>query len=128
MRPARSAQQWRSGAASPPSGGPSTPSASHSEQEFVSAGNIFCLKRQCNEMDIFGEGLKILISAFCVCADGFQGLSKAFHYPIQFIKIVFASLTLLYLLNLNMFPETLLRILFSVIGRCSLVPTSHWLQ
>jgi len=27
-----------------------------------------------------------------------------------------------------MLIETLLRILFSVIGRCSLVPTSHWLQ
>jgi hypothetical protein len=27
-----------------------------------------------------------------------------------------------------MLTETLLRISFSVIGRCSLVPTSHWLQ
>jgi hypothetical protein len=27
-----------------------------------------------------------------------------------------------------MLTETLLRILFSVIGRCSLVPPSHWLQ
>jgi hypothetical protein len=27
-----------------------------------------------------------------------------------------------------MLTETLLRIPFSVIGRCSLVPTSHWLQ
>jgi hypothetical protein len=27
-----------------------------------------------------------------------------------------------------MITETLLRIPFSVIGRCSLVPTSHWLQ
>ncbi len=31
----------------------------------------------------FFEGLKILIITFCVSADGFQGLSKAFHYPIQ---------------------------------------------
>jgi hypothetical protein len=22
---------------------------------------------------------------FCVCGDGFQGLSKAFHYPIQLL-------------------------------------------
>jgi hypothetical protein len=27
-----------------------------------------------------------------------------------------------------MFTETLLKITFSVIGRCFLVPTSHWLQ
>ncbi len=27
-----------------------------------------------------------------------------------------------------MLTETFLRILFSVIGRCSLVPTFHWLQ
>ncbi len=47
----------------------------------------------------FFEGLNILISAVCVCADGLKkkGLSKAFHY-------------------------------FSLIGRCSLMPTSHWLQ
>ncbi len=32
------------------------------------------------------------------------------------------------LLILKMLIETLLKILFSVIGRCSLVPTSHWLQ
>jgi hypothetical protein len=35
------------------------------------------LKGQCHEMDFF-EGLNILISAFCACTDGFQGLSKAF--------------------------------------------------
>jgi hypothetical protein len=39
------------------------------------------------------EGLNILISTFCVCADGFQGISKAFHYPIQlwFLKRVTRS-------------------------------------
>ncbi len=31
----------------------------------------------------FFEGLNILISIFCVGVDGFQGLSKAFHYPIN---------------------------------------------
>ncbi len=33
----------------------------------------------------------ILIRTFCVCADGFQGLSKAFH----FLYNLFASLELL---------------------------------
>jgi hypothetical protein len=70
-------------------------------------------------MDIFWEGLNILISTFCVCAD----LSTAFHYLI--FTFLFSSLKLLIL---KVLPETLLRIPFSVIGRCSLVPTSHWLQ
>jgi hypothetical protein len=34
---------------------------------------------------IFFEGLNILSSTFCVCADDFQGLSKNFHYPVLFI-------------------------------------------
>jgi hypothetical protein len=34
-------------------------------------------------MDNFFKGLNISISTFCVCADGFQGLSKAFHYSLQ---------------------------------------------
>jgi len=29
------------------------------------------------------EGLNILMSTFCVCADGIQDISKAFHYPKQ---------------------------------------------
>jgi hypothetical protein len=36
-----------------------------------------------HEMDIFFEGLNILNSTFCVCADGFQDLSKALYYLIQ---------------------------------------------
>jgi hypothetical protein len=32
------------------------------------------------------EGLNIFISTFCVCADGFQGHSKAFDYPIQLLS------------------------------------------
>jgi hypothetical protein len=32
----------------------------------------------------FFEGLNILFSTFCLCADGFQGLSKAFHYLVQY--------------------------------------------
>ncbi len=60
----------------------------------------------------FFVGLYILIGTFCVCTDDFQGLSKAFHY----------------LLILEVLTETLLIISFSVIGRCCLVPASHWLQ
>jgi hypothetical protein len=48
---------------------------------------------------IFFEGL--LISTFCVFADGFQGFSKGFHYPYYFLV---ASLKLL--TNLKMVPET----------------------
>ena len=36
----------------------------------------------------FVKGLFILIFTFCVCADGFQGLSKAFHYPIQLLTCI----------------------------------------
>jgi hypothetical protein len=36
-------------------------------------------------MDISFEGLNILINIFCVCADGFQGMSKAFNYLIQLL-------------------------------------------
>ncbi len=42
-------------------------------------------------MDIFLKVLNNLISTFFVCADGFQGLSKAFHYP-TIINFLFASL------------------------------------
>jgi hypothetical protein len=52
------------------------------------------LQGQCHEMDIIFKGLNIMISTLCECANGFQGLPKAFHYP------------------------------FSVISRCSLMPTS----
>jgi hypothetical protein len=54
------------------------------EQPFVIGLQLF-LQGQCHEMDIFFEGLNILISTFCVYADGFQDLSKAFHYPIQLL-------------------------------------------
>jgi hypothetical protein len=33
----------------------------------------------------FFKGLNILVSTFCVCADAFQGRSKAFHYPLQLL-------------------------------------------
>ncbi len=88
----------------------------------------FCctfLRGHCHEMDFF-EGLNKWISTVCICADGFQSLSKAFHYPIQLLT--FYLLPWNYLLILKMLTETLLRISSSVIGRCSLVPSSHWLQ
>ncbi len=44
-------------------------------------------------MNIF---FKNIFSTLCVRADGFQGLSKAFHYPIQSLTLLlFASLKLL---------------------------------
>jgi hypothetical protein len=52
----------------------------------------------------FFLGLYILINTFCVYADGFQGLSKAFHYPIQLLTLL-----------LKMLTETLLRIPYFVI-------------
>jgi hypothetical protein len=55
---------------------------------------LYCLKVQCHEVDICFEGLKILISTFCVCADGCQGLSQAFHCPAQLLRFLFASLKL----------------------------------
>ncbi len=67
------------------------------------------LKGQCHEMDIFFEVLNIL------CADCFQLLT-------------FYLLLWNYLLIFKMFTKTLLRIPFSVTGRCSLVPTSRWLH
>jgi hypothetical protein len=42
-------------------------------------------KRTVSRNGYFFEGINILISTFCVCADGFQGLSKAFRYPIQLL-------------------------------------------
>ncbi len=84
------------------------------------------LKGQCHEMDIFLKVLNILSSTFCVCADGFQDFSKAFHYPIQLLTLI-ASLKLLTVI-LKMLTESLLKSLLSMIDRCSLVPISHWLQ
>ncbi len=60
--------------------------------------------RPCHEMDIFFEGLNILISTltFCVCADGLQGLSRSFHYSIQLL--IFISWNYL---NLKMLQNSL---------------------
>jgi hypothetical protein len=42
----------------------------------------------------FLKSSKHLIRTFCVCANGFQVLLKAFHCPLQLITL-FASLKLL---------------------------------
>ncbi len=42
---------------------------------------------QCHQVDIFLDDLNNLISTFCVCSDGFQGLSKAFHYSVQILLL-----------------------------------------
>ncbi len=55
-----------------------------------------------------------------------EGLSKAFHYPVQLQT--FYLLLWNRLLILKILTEILFRITFSVIGRCSLVWTSHWVQ
>jgi hypothetical protein len=39
--------------------------------EYSYAADLVFLKGQCHEMDLFFQGLNILISTFCVCADGF---------------------------------------------------------
>jgi hypothetical protein len=45
--------------------------------------------------EYFVEGLNVLISTLSVCADGFQCLSKAFHYPIQILTFYLPLLLLL---------------------------------
>ncbi len=72
------------------------------------------IKGTVSRNEYFFEGLNNLISIFLVCADGFQGLSKAFHCPIQLLTL-FCFFDY-YLLILKMLTETLLRIPFSVIG------------
>jgi hypothetical protein len=50
-------------------------------------GIVNKLKGTVSREGYFFEGLNILIGTltFCVCADGFQGLLKAFHYPVQLL-------------------------------------------
>jgi hypothetical protein len=52
------------------------------------------LKGQRHEMDIIFKGLNNLFSTFCVCAVGFKGLSRAFHYPVLKPSSKFSSLLL----------------------------------
>ncbi len=57
---------------------------------------------------IFLEGLNVLISTLCVCADGFLGLAKAFHCPIQLLTFRFAFLKLQKFWNAYWYPQNLL--------------------
>ncbi len=84
------------------------------------------LKRQCHKMNIFVIDLNILISTFCVCAVGFQSLIKAFQYHIQILTFYLLLRNLLLILKMR--TETFLSIPLSVICRCSLKPSSHWLK
>jgi hypothetical protein len=76
-------------------------------------------------LEFFKNVLNVLISTFCVCADDFQGLQKLFTslYNYYLLDCFLKLFT-----NLKILTETLLIIPFSVIGRCSPVSTSHWLQ
>jgi hypothetical protein len=40
-------------------------------------------------MNILVEGLNFNQYTFCACADDLQGISKAFHYPIQLLTLKF---------------------------------------
>ncbi len=85
------------------------------ERTFHSGKVISSFKGQFHVMDIFFEGRNILIRTFCVSADGFQGLSKAFNCPIQLLT--FNLVLWNYLLNFKMLTETSSEFP-SVIGRC----------
>jgi hypothetical protein len=67
----------------------------------------------------FFEGLNILISIFCVGADGFQNLSKALHCPTQLFICFFKIINFE-----NAYTETLLRIPFTVIGHWSMISSA----
>jgi hypothetical protein len=60
-------------------------------QEWATNYNHFisqlasCFKGKVSQDGYLFKGLNILISTYFVCADGFQGLPKAFHYPIQLL-------------------------------------------
>jgi hypothetical protein len=81
------------------------------------------LKGQCHEMNNFYLMSKHFNHYFLCVLWCFSGSFKSF-FPTLYtiITFLFASL------NLRMLTQTLLRIPFSVIGRCFLVTTSHWLS
>ncbi len=81
------------------------------------------LKGQCHEI-LFLKVSTFLSVLFCVCTDGFQGLSKAFHFPIQLLTFYLLLWNYLLIFNFeNAYrnpPQN------SLLCDC-LVPTSHWL-
>jgi hypothetical protein len=82
---------------------------------FFAAISLVALKGQCHEM-MFYEGLNFRCRRWW--------FSRSFiSFSLPFTVIYFYLLLWNYLLILKMFTESLLRIPFSVIGRCSLVTT-----
>ncbi len=79
-----------------------------------------------DEMDIFWRSYHFnqYRQHFLCMRWWFSRSYKSLTYTI--INFLFSFLKLL--LILKMLPEALLKIPLSVIGQCSLVPTSHWLQ
>jgi len=96
---------------------------------FPSCGNCLIMySRDCVTRWIFFEGVKHFnqYPPFCVCVlMAFKVFQRLFTTLYSYY-LLFASLKL-YLLILQMLLNSL-RIPFSVIGQCSLVTTSHWLQ
>ncbi len=90
-----------------------------SRDGYVFDGDIFL-------WGYFFKGPNILISIFCVCADDFQGLLKAFYYSIQLLTFCLLIWNYLLIVKNALWNPPLNS--FSVIGRCSQVPNSHWLH
>ncbi len=62
----------------------------------MSLGKLATSERDSVMRWIFLLTLSILISTFCACVDGFEGLSRAFRYPIQLLTFyLFFSFKLL---------------------------------
>jgi hypothetical protein len=81
---------------------------------------------QWHEMDIFFWRYTHFKQYFLCMRWWFSRSFKSFHYPLQLWT--FYWLLWNYLLILKMLTEPSSEFPFSVVGRCSLVPTSHWLQ
>jgi hypothetical protein len=71
-------------------------------------------------MDILFKGLNILISIFCVCADGFKVFQKLFTTLYINYQLFFASLKVLTNFKMLTVLKPSSEFSFSVIGRCSL--------
>jgi hypothetical protein len=112
----------------------------HLRRDSHSIGNlppselfVICRGAVLNFYSLYNYGMLLSVTRwifcvciFCVCADGFQGFSKAFQYPLQLLTFYFLLWNNLLILKMHF--ENPLKIPFSVIDRCSLAPTSHWLQ
>ncbi len=86
---------------------------------------MLILYGQCHVLDISLRS-KNFNEYFLCMRWSFSRPFKSFSLPYTIINFLFASLKLL--TNFENAYWNLLRILFSLIGRCSLLPISHWLQ